>query len=91
MVRKGGLVNLFGGCKPGTSFTLDTRLMHYSEITIKGVYHHTPRFVREALNLLTSGRMMAEEFITEEMPLDRVHEALNLIINRKGIKTAVIP
>ena len=91
MVRKGGLVNLFGGCKPGSTITLDTRLIHYSEITIKAAYHHTPRFVRLALDLLASGRMMPEEFVTRELPLDRVHEALNLIINRKGVKTAVIP
>ena len=91
MVRKGGLVNLFGGCKPGTTFTLDTRLIHYSEVTIKGVYHHTPGFVRQALDLLVSGEMMPEEFVTAELPLDRVQEALNLIIDRKGIKAAVIP
>ena len=91
MARKGGTVNLFGGCKPGSTITLDTRLIHYSEITIKAAYHHTPKFVRLALDLLASGRMMPEEFVTRELPLDRVHEALNLIINRKGVKTAVIP
>ena len=91
MVRRGGLVNLFGGCRPGTTVNLDTALIHYSEITIKGVYHHTPKFVRKALDLLASGRMKAGEFITREMPLERVHEALALIINREGVKTAVIP
>ena len=91
MVRKGGLVNLFGGCKPGTTFTLDTHLIHYSETTITGVYHHTPGHVREALNLLASGKIKSEEFVTRELPLDRVHEALRLIIDREGVKTAVIP
>ena len=41
-VRPGGLVNLFGGCAPGTSVPLDTHRLHYSEITVKGVYHHRP-------------------------------------------------
>ena len=91
MVRKGGRVNLFGGCKPGTTFTLDTRLVHYDELTIFGVYHHTPRFVREALDLLAAGNMQPEQFVTRELPLERVHEALQLIINRDGVKTAVLP
>ena len=91
MVRKGGLVNLFGGCKPGTTFTIDTRLIHYSELTIKGVYHHTPKYVRQALDLLAGGRMQPEAFVTRELPLDRVHEALQLIINREGVKSAVVP
>jgi len=91
MVRKGGLVNFFGGCRPGTQVCLDTALLHYSELTVKGVYHHTPRFVRQALDLLAHGRMMAEEFITAEVPLERVREALDRIVQRRGIKTAVIP
>src|SRR5690606_1120167 len=41
-LRPGGLVNLFGGCAPGTSIPLDTHLVHYSELTLKGVYHHRP-------------------------------------------------
>jgi len=91
MLRKGGLANLFGGCKPGSTITLDTRLIHYAEITIKGVYHHTPKFIREALDLLADGRIMPDEFVTRELPLDRVHDALRLIINRDGVKTAVVP
>jgi L-iditol 2-dehydrogenase len=42
MVRKGGIVNLFGGCKRGTKVSIDTSLIHYSQINIKGVFHHTP-------------------------------------------------
>ncbi len=51
-VRSGGLVNLFGGCAPGSRVTLDTHRVHYSELTVKGVYHHRPENVRDALALL---------------------------------------
>ena len=50
MVRKGGTVNLFGGCAKGTEVKLDPGALHYSEITIKSTFHHTPRFIREALD-----------------------------------------
>ncbi len=91
MLRKGGLANLFGGCAPGTSMNVDTRLLHYSELTIKGVYHHTPYYVRKALDLISSGHVDGSQFVTQEMPLDRIGEALRLIIDHIGVKTAVIP
>jgi threonine dehydrogenase-like Zn-dependent dehydrogenase len=45
-LRPGGLALLFGGCAPGTSVEMDTHHVHYSEITVKGVYHHRPETVR---------------------------------------------
>ncbi len=42
MVRKGGTVNFFGGCASGTKVRLDTNRLHYSEITLKATFHHTP-------------------------------------------------
>ncbi len=43
MVRRGGTVNLFGGCPRGTQVAVDPNSLHYSEITIKSTFHHTPR------------------------------------------------
>jgi L-iditol 2-dehydrogenase len=52
-VRPGGLVNLFGGCAPGSTVALDTHLVHYSEITIKGAYH---MMRKEALKVVIKKR-----------------------------------
>src|SRR6516162_10253896 len=49
MVRCGGTVNLFGGCPRGTTVEFESSAIHYSEIMIKSSFHHTPRFIREAL------------------------------------------
>ena len=51
MVRKGGTVNFFGGCANGTKVQLDTNRLHYSEITLKATFHHTPETVRKAFAL----------------------------------------
>ncbi|MGB6804668.1 MAG: zinc-binding dehydrogenase, partial [Candidatus Sulfotelmatobacter sp.] len=48
MVRKGGTVNFFGGCASGSKVQLDTNRLHYSEITLKATFHHTPETVRRA-------------------------------------------
>ena len=42
MVRRGGTVNFFGGCPNDSKVNLDTALLHYSEITCKASFHHTP-------------------------------------------------
>jgi L-iditol 2-dehydrogenase len=90
MARKGGLVNLFGGCPPGTSINIDTRLLHYSELTIKGVYHHTPYYVRKAFNLIKDKLVDASKFITSDMPLGKLLDALNLVDQKKGIKYNIV-
>ncbi len=86
MARKGGLVNLFGGCPSGTSINIDTKLLHYSELTIKGVYHHTPYYVKKAFNLISKKLIDASKFITKDMPLENLVDALNLVDQKKGIK-----
>jgi len=86
MARKGGTVNLFGGCASGTTITINTQLLHYSELTIKGVYHHTPYYVRKAFKLIEKELIDTSKFITSDMPLERLVDALELMGQQKGIK-----
>ena len=48
MVRKGGTVNFFGGCAVGTHVKLDTNRIHYSDITLRATFHHTPAICRKS-------------------------------------------
>jgi L-iditol 2-dehydrogenase len=91
MTRPGGLANLFGGCKSGTQITVDTRRLHYDELKLAGVFHHTPRYIRAALSLIASGQIDAEAMITHEMPLERLEEALQLVASGDAIKVAIMP
>src|SRR2546422_7020529 len=52
MVRRGGTVNFFGGCPNESRVSLDTSLLHYSEITCKASFHHTPAHIRKALDIV---------------------------------------
>ena len=63
LVRKGGTVNFFGGCPSGTTVSLDTALMHYSSLTLLASFHHTPRSIRRALDLIESEVIHASDFI----------------------------
>jgi L-iditol 2-dehydrogenase len=92
MVRKGGTVNLFGGCPRGTEVKIDPTALHYSEITIKSTFHHTPRFMREALDTIARGEIRARDFITGEAPLSELPLIFQHMKNRNGeLKTAVLP
>jgi L-iditol 2-dehydrogenase len=92
MVRKGGIVNLFGGCPTGTQVSIDPGLLHYSEITVKPTFHHTPQFIREALETVARGEIRACDFITGEAPLSDLPRVFEDMKQRNGeMKTAVIP
>jgi L-iditol 2-dehydrogenase len=89
MARPGAVVNLFGGCKGGTQIKVDTRRLHYDELEIIGVFHHTPRYVRTALSLIASGQIDANALIVDEMPLERLEEAFQLMISGATLKVAI--
>ncbi len=92
MVRKGGTVNLFGGCANGTKVQLDTTRLHYSEVTLKATFHHTPETVRRAFALMAEKKIRSTDYITGEAPLSRLQQVLRHMLNRTGdIKTAIIP
>ena len=88
-VRPGGLVNLFGGCAPGTSIPLDTHLVHYSELTLKGVYHHRPETFRRALALLADPGFRADLLISGVRPIAGVVDALESMIRKEALKVVI--
>ncbi len=91
LARPGGLVNFFGGCASDTRITLATRPLHYSELTLKGVFHHTPAYFASALELITSCQIDVESLITANYPLASLLDVFDLLQQRQGIKYALIP
>lgn len=92
MVRKGGTVNFFGGCAHGTKVPLDTNRLHYSEVTLKATFHHTPETVRKAFALIAEKKIKPTDYITAEAPLSRLQHVLRHMLDRgSDIKTAIIP
>ena len=90
-VRKGGTVMLFGGCKSGTTATFDTRRLHYDEVKLVAAFHHTPKYIKEALDMISKGEIDVKKLITDEMPLSKTKEALELQGNSKAIKIVLKP
>jgi len=92
MVRKGGVVNFFGGCAAGTKVELDTNRLHYNNLTLRASFHHRPSVCRRAFEWIASGRFMSEKFITDHARLKDLVPVLERMMNRGGnIKTAILP
>jgi L-iditol 2-dehydrogenase len=92
LVRKGGTVNFFGGCAVGTHVKLDTNHIHYSDITLRATFHHTPAICRRALDLIAGGRFQAGTFITGHAHLNELNRVFEKLMKRNGeIKTAIVP
>ncbi len=92
MVRKGGKVCLFGGCAQGTEVPVDAHKIHYGQLSLMGVFHHTPRYFSAAVKLLKSRRVRTDLLIADEISLDDVpafFEAMHAQSNAN--KVAVFP
>lgn len=91
LVRKGGMVNLFAGLPSGEStIPLDTRLIHYREISVSGGSDSTPRHVELAVRMLAAGTV-PEAIITHRLPLERFADGLSLMRESRGLKIVLKP
>jgi L-iditol 2-dehydrogenase len=89
--RPGATVNLFGGCPRDTTISVNTEQLHYGELTLKGVFHSTPQYVKAALDLLASGALPFELLISDERPLAALESAFFDMRDRQVIKVAMRP
>jgi L-iditol 2-dehydrogenase len=90
LVRKGGTVNFFGGCPAGTTVSLDTTFIHYSDLTLLASFHHTPRSIRRALEFIEAGVVRAGDFVDGECPLTQLPELFkSMAAGNRAIKTLI--
>ena len=90
LVRKGGIVNFFGGCAKGCKVSLDTSLIHYSSLRLLASFHHTPRTIRRALSLIEQGVVCAADFVDGGCSLSELPELFQtMIAGNQAVKTLV--
>jgi L-iditol 2-dehydrogenase len=89
--RPGATINLFGGCPKDTKITVPTEQLHYSELTLKGVFHNTPQYVRESLALLAQGHIAWDLLVSDRRPLKDLSQTFDDMLHRRVIKVAMEP
>lgn len=91
LVGRGGTLVSFGGVSPGQVLPLDLGRIHYAEIAIQPIYHHTPTDVAESVRRLVAGEVPVERLITARLPLSDLGTALQMVANRTTLRTILIP
>ena len=90
-VRRGGKALMFGGVARNQDVSINPQRIHYDEVVILGVFHHTPIYIREALSLLEVGWLNVDEIITHHLPLSQIERAFELMAEGTALKVALNP
>ena len=91
MTRKQGSVNLFAGFGGTGESTIESNIIHYNELNVTGTASAAPWHFQEALKLVVSGQIDLEKLISHRFPLEDINEALQTVIDGKGIKVIITP
>ncbi|WP_051327016.1 zinc-dependent dehydrogenase [Desulfatibacillum aliphaticivorans] len=91
MARGGGAVSLFGGMPGGSTVEIPSDLLHYHELTITGTSSFSPDDYKNALELIEAGKIDVKRLISHRFDsLDGVLEAVNLSLDKQGLKKVVL-
>lgn len=93
MVRPAGTVVFFAGVHISGEplISVNSNFIHYGEVNITGAYDKTPEQFRRALKLITIGAIKVKPLISHRIPLDKIHEGIEIVDKRKGLKVMVYP
>lgn len=91
LVRKGGRVSFYGGCQKGTTVSLDTHRIHYEELDMSGVFHHTPPHFSKALHLIAQGKINVSHLIEGEKRLTEINQIFQKHVSDNPLKFAIVP
>jgi L-iditol 2-dehydrogenase len=69
---------------------MDTNLLHYSNLTLFSSFHHTPRAIRAALELIENGVVRACDFVDGEAFLDDLPALFrSMAAGNRAVKTLI--
>jgi L-iditol 2-dehydrogenase len=91
LARRGGVVHWFAGCAGGSTIPLDTKRVHYDELRLMSLFHHTPAYFKQALDLQATGTLDFTPLITHTLPLSQFRQALDWVDRGDAIKVALVP
>ncbi|MBN1427081.1 MAG: alcohol dehydrogenase catalytic domain-containing protein [Anaerolineae bacterium] len=92
LAAKRGSVNFFGGLPRDRSIVpIDTNLIHYRELNIRGTHGSRPEQVERANSLIKSGRFGMEKYITHRFPLNEINHAFEQAQSGNRLKILVKP
>ena len=84
-----GVVQYFAPTPPGEMVPLDLGAVWWREVSLQSTYSAGPADIREALAMLSDGRVRAEGIVTHHVPFDQVDEAFRLARTGEALKVVI--
>ena len=91
MVGKQGVMVVFAGFHPAKGLTVDTNLLHYSEISITGSSDFPAPLFPRALTLIDSHKMQMKPIISHSFSLEQINEGFKTASTGQGLKAIITP
>ena len=92
MAKNRAKINFFGGLpKDKENVTLNTNIIHYKELFVSGAHGAMPIHHQKALDLIASGRVDVNPFISKTFALDEVEAAFDYASGHEGMRIIVKP
>lgn len=85
----GGRLNIFAGIYPAHPLQIDPNLIHYRELVITGSADSTAEDMHTALEYIETGQVQVEPLISHLLPLERLGEGFEVVLNQQGLKVMV--
>jgi L-iditol 2-dehydrogenase len=90
LLRRGTRWNIFG-ITTHEKFELDGGLAHFLEARMDSSFGTTTESMIKAIKLMQRGLVNVGKIITHKMPLDRIHEGIELIESGNRAKVIINP
>ncbi|ACL75392.1 zinc-dependent dehydrogenase [Ruminiclostridium cellulolyticum] len=90
ILAKCGRISLFGGLSGNSTGFIDSNLIHYREISVFGVHASTPEQNKQAMEMIHSGKINVEKYITERYPLKDIEKAFKDIEDGRVMKAVIV-
>ena len=90
-MRRGGRAVLFGGCPVGTTLNVDTRRMHYDNLTLLAPFHFRPRDVVKTREMLCARELNFGAVINAHRRLSELEEVFAMLERGEILKCAILP
>lgn len=90
IVKKGGLVTIFGVPPRHAAMEVIPFDIYFREIEVVGTYAVTDDTFRRAIDLLASKRISIEPIVTDRLSLDELEKAFSMMEERKGLKKQIV-
>ena len=92
LVRKRGTVCLFASLPAGDEIlSINSRTVHYGEINIVGSSDSTAKHVRQAVEMISEGKIDADKLVTHTFGLDGIFEAFELMKSGESLRVVLQP